>query len=173
MKSLCQFVTESLNKEIKLYNLSYDINEKSKKANSLDNKNFVKYLYDSCIITQKVEFVYVDEKGKPIEEETKEKHYVVKPAETTIIFGSTWELLKIVKELNNHEELDFALQELAIERNEVKGLIINNYNTNVDNDIKSEEKENIQQSPDIKKMIHLMDIKPNIIKVKFITTNIN
>lgn len=163
MKSLYQFLMEHMNDSIKLYNLSYDICEKEDE-DTLHNDTFVLYLYDQKIISDQVEFLFVDENNQRIEDE---KFFVVKPAETTIIFGSKKSMAEILDELTQHDELCFSLQELEIIDNKAKGLVINNYNTNADKEIKSKVKS--KKDPELDRMIKLMNIEhPLTIKVKVI-----
>ena len=152
MKSLYQFLMEHLNESIKLYNLSYDICEKEAE-DTLHDDTFVLFLYEQGIISDQVEFLFVDENNQRLDDE---KYCVVKPAETTIIFGSKKSTGDILDELNQHDELSFSLQELEIIDNKVKGLVINNYNHNADKDIKNKIKS--KHNPDTDRMIKLMDI---------------
>lgn len=161
MKALYQFLMEHLNESIKLYNLSYDICEKEDE-DTLHGDTFVLYLYEQKVISDQVEFLFVDENNQRIDEE---KYLVVKPAETTIIFGSKKPMEEILNELNRHDELSFSLQELEISDNKAKGLVINNYNQNVDKDIKKKVKKTSELE---NRMTELMKSYPLTVKVRVI-----
>ena len=134
MKSLYQFILEQEKEEIKLYNLSYDI-EKNEDQDKLHDETFIPFLYEKKIISTDIEFQFINGNNMPIEKHT---HYVIKPVATTIIFGSDKKFNTIVEELLKHEELNFALQELKMVNNKIDGFVINNHFCNVDKFIKED-----------------------------------
>lgn len=145
MKPLYQFYLEQEKEEIKLYNLSYDI-EKNDDEDKLHDENFLPFLYESGFISTDIEFQFVDINNLPTEDHT---HYVIKPVATTIVFGSDKDARHIINELLKHEELNFALQELKMHDNKIEGLVINNHFCDIDDFIKDDVAQKI--TPEIEK----------------------
>ena len=162
MKPIYQFILDQDKAGIKLYNLSYDI-EKNNDEDKLHDETFLPFLYQEGIISTDIEFQFVNRNNVAIENHT---HYVIKPVATTIIFGSTNEFNKIVEELLKHEELNFALQELRMNNNQIKDFVINNHFCDVDNFIKEDvAKKKAQEVEDFKRYVPEI-FRPKKIKVK-------
>ena len=164
MKSIYQFILDQDKAGVKLYNLSYDI-EINDDKDKLHDETFLPFLYQAGIISTDIEFQFVDRNNAPIEKRT---HYIVKPVATTIIFGSNKELGEIVEELLKHEELNFALQELRMNHNQIEDFVINNHFCNVDDFIKEDvAKKETQKVVDFKR--YMPDLfRPKRVKVKHI-----
>lgn len=164
MKSLYQFILEREKEEIKLYNLSYDI-EVNDDERKLHDDTFLQFLYKREIISTDIEFQFVDRNDVPIKDHI---HLVIKPVATTIIFGSKKGLNDIVQELLKHEELNFALQELKMINNKIEGLVINNHLCDVDDFIKADVAKKV--IPELEEFNRLgAFIRPKKIRVKLIS----
>lgn len=140
--------------EIKVFNLSYDICPKGTE-DELENETFIPYLYKKDIISTDVEFVVVDDLTKEISNNA-EKYYVIRPAESTIIFGSSKSGNEIIAELNEHPELHFAIVELPNKRNTIRPMVINHIDEGAHAQVKKAKEEK-----DEKQHIILKRFNPN------------
>lgn len=163
MKALYEVILEEKSKvvrnvqveepEIRVFNLSYDICPKGA-ADELENETFIPYLYKNDIISTDVEFVVVDNLTQKIQNNA-EKYYVVRPAESTIIFGSSKSGNEIIAELNEHPELHFAIVELPNQRNTIRTMIINHIDDGAHAQIKKAKEERDEKQHIVLKRFNL------------------
>lgn len=146
MRKLYEVIIEAVNQgtrqtqidepKIRVFNLSYDICSNGAK-NELENETFIPYLYENEIISTDVEFVVVDNLTQIVPDDA-EKYYVIRPAESTIIFGSFKSGNNIIAKLNEHPELHFAIVELPNQRNTIRTMVINHIEDGANEQIKKE-----------------------------------
>lgn len=157
MKDLYEFIVEETGYGLHVYNLSYDIKDQNKKkADQLTDDGFALSLYQEDLISTDIVFKIENEKGCL---EPEKSYFVIKPAQSTIIFNSKLDRKTIVRKLNEHKELDFAISELNIAHGKIENLIVNNYNYSerADEAIKNAMKEKTgDKSPQVKRMLDIM-----------------
>ena len=120
MKSLYEFIARNLGL-INVYYLSQDITPND----ALDDNNFALFLYKNDILTTDVEFQVEEDVDYFADKPT---FFVIKPAESTMVFGSYKLPLEIAEILKKQSGIDFAISQLEVSKNKISNLWVNNYN---------------------------------------------
>lgn len=150
------------NTNTNIYYLSYDF------AGNMEEELAI-FLSQNDILAKNVEFQVYDKDGKC---NTNETLYVIKPAETTIIFASDKSMSEIINILNSNSNIDFALSLLKKVKSQPDTMIINNYdhgqvaNDKIRKKIETKEQEQTQVQKEFYKLSNYPPKSKIIIRVQ-------
>jgi len=150
------------NTNTNIYYLSYDFAGKKKEELAI-------FLSENDILAKNVEFQVYNKDGKC---NTNETLYVIKPAETTIIFASDKSISEIINILNVNSNIDFVLSQLQKGESQLEAIIINNYahgqvaNDEIRKKIETKEQEQTQVQKEFYKLSNYPPKSKIIIRVQ-------